>query len=98
MKNLALSRVVEAGQSSVDAVPRKSIIEAALVRPRQVETLLEYLQKSGSQVELHRALHTELEDAKHVQPPLFPPQSVAVRGLSVETFCLTEAIVSSDTQ
>jgi phosphoserine phosphatase RsbU/P len=86
MKNLALTRILEAGQSNVDAVERDRVIDAGLVRPRQVETLLEYLQKSGSHLELHKALHTELEDAKDVQRALFPPQSLAIPGLSVETF------------
>lgn len=86
MKNLALSQVFEAGQSSVDAVERDRVIEAALVRPRQVEMLLEYLKKSGSHAELHRALHTELESAKDVQRALFPPQSLAIPGLSIATF------------
>ena len=94
--NLALSQVAEVGQSNVDAVEKDSVTEAALVRPRRVETLLEYLQRSGSHVELHRALHTELEDAKDVQRALFPPQSLAIPGLSVETFYQPAHCVGGD--
>ena len=82
MKNFAF----EASQSSVDAVEKDGVTEAALVRPRRAETLLEYLKKSESHGELHKALETELEGAKNVQRALFPLQSLAIPGLSVETF------------
>lgn len=96
MKHLALSRVVEAGHPSVDAVERDSVMESALVMPRQVETFLEYLKKSESHAELHKALHTELEDAKNVQGALFPPQSLVIPGLSVETFYQPARCIGGD--
>lgn len=86
MKNMELSRVFEAGQSGVDTVERDRIKDTALVRPTRVETLLECLKKSGSHAELHRTLRTELESAKDMQRALFPPQSLAIPGLSIETF------------
>ena len=95
-KNLALSRVVKADQPTVDAVEENSVMEPALVMPRQVEPFLESLKKSELHAELHKALHMELEDAKNVQRALFPPQSLAIPGLSVEAFYQPARCIGGD--
>jgi hypothetical protein len=51
-----------------------------------VETFVEYLKKSDSDLGLHRAFRKDLEGAKDVQQAFFPPQSFSIPGCLVRLF------------
>ena len=58
--------------------------EAGLLLRNHVETILEYLKRSGS--DSQGAFRRELESAKEVQQAFFPRQTISIPCISCETF------------
>ena len=81
-----LPEVVESHQPIVDALRNGRAREASLLLRNHVETFAEYLKKSDSDSEVHRASRKDMEGAKDVQQAFFPPQSFSIPCLSCETF------------
>jgi serine phosphatase RsbU (regulator of sigma subunit) len=81
-----LPEVVESHKPIIDALNNGRGKEASLLLRNHVETLVEYLRKSDSDSNVHRAFRKDLEGAKDVQEAFFPPQSLAIPCLSTETF------------
>lgn len=57
----------------------------ALLR-NHVETCCEYIRKSKSDSEIHKAIRKDLEKAREVQKALFPQQTLAIPSLICETY------------
>jgi len=78
--------LVESHQPILDALEKGRGREAGLLLRNHVETVLEFLKKSESDSEFHRALRNDLENAKEVHKAFFPKQNVLIPGLTCETF------------
>jgi serine phosphatase RsbU (regulator of sigma subunit) len=81
-----LPEVVESHKPIIDALKNGRGKEASLLLRNHVETLVEYIRKSDSDSNVHRAFRKDLEGAKDVQEAFFPPQSLSIPCLSTETF------------
>lgn len=79
-----LQDVVESHQPIIEALERGQGREAGALLRNHVETFVEFLRKSDSAV--HKALRSDLENAKGVQAAFFPQQNLAIPGLCCETF------------
>ena len=78
--------LVESHQPILDALEKGRGREAGLLLRNHVETVLEFLKKSESDSEFHRALRNDLENAKEVHKAFFPKQNVLIPSLTCETF------------
>ena len=79
-----LPELVESHHSIVVALEKGRGREAGLLLRNHVETALEFLRKSES--ELQRVLRSDLEDAKEVHKAFFPQENLSIPGLACETF------------
>jgi serine phosphatase RsbU (regulator of sigma subunit) len=81
-----LRDIVESHQPMVDALQKGRGRQAGLLLRNHVETFSEYIKKSQSDSEFHKALQRDLEGAKDVQQAFFPPRTFSIPCLSCETF------------
>jgi serine phosphatase RsbU (regulator of sigma subunit) len=81
-----MREVVESHQPIVDALQGGRGRQAGLLLRNHVETFSEYIKKSQSDSEFHKALQTELDGAKDVQRAFFPLPTLSIPSLSCEAF------------
>jgi sigma-B regulation protein RsbU (phosphoserine phosphatase) len=77
---------VESHQPILDALEKGRAREAGLLLRNHVETVLEFLRRSKLDSGVHKALRSDLENAKDVQEASFPKKNVAIPGLCCDTF------------
>lgn len=86
--------VVESHQGIIDALEKGRGREAGLLLRNHVETILEFLKKPDSG--FHRALRSDLENAKDVQKAFFPQENLSIPGLTCESFYKAAQSIGGD--
>ena len=76
--------LVESHHAIVDALEKGRGREAGLLLRNHVETALEFLRKSDSELQI--VLRNDLEEAKEVHKAFFPQENLSIPGLACETF------------
>jgi hypothetical protein len=74
--------LVESHCSIVDAFEKGRGREAGLLLRNHLETVTEFLKKSESDSGFHKALQSDLEDAKEVHRAFFPEENLFIPGLT----------------